>query len=111
MELKSLSGLGYTPVQGQTYEIQLRGQTVAGQSNPSYIRITYTIGNGGPRILISGGGIHGGGQNAHAASGGSYKAVLRVNNYANNTGTLTSDAMSTKTGGTYLMKSGAATRY
>lgn len=110
-EMKSLTGLGFTPVQGQTYEVQLRGQTVAGQSNPSYIRITYTVGNGGPRILISGGGIHGGGSDAHAASGGTYKAVVRVNNYANNTGSLTSDAMSTKSGGSYIMKSGGATRY
>jgi hypothetical protein len=57
-ELKSLTALGYTVSQNTTYEIQLRGLTSAGNSNPSYIRIRYTNPVGAPRLTLAGGGVH-----------------------------------------------------
>ncbi|MGE4133448.1 MAG: hypothetical protein AB7F86_17535 [Bdellovibrionales bacterium] len=55
--LKSLLDMGYELNEGKTYEIQLRGETSAGSSNPSYIRITYSSGSGNKNFFITAGGI------------------------------------------------------
>lgn len=56
-QLKSLTDLGYTPVEGTVYVIELRGVTSGGISKPSIIRITYTTSMGGhtPTLITSGG--------------------------------------------------------
>ena len=78
--LKSLTGLGYSPLTlGNTYEIQFKGLTSAGLSNPSSIYILYSNGVGNPHMRLAGGGVHGGGQNASRAVGIGFQADLHVN--------------------------------
>ncbi len=77
-ELKSLTGLGYTAVVGQTYEIELRGMTSAGNSRPSYIRITYSSPVGAPHLLLSGGGVHSGLDPANRLFSTTFQADVRT---------------------------------
>lgn len=77
-DLKNLTDLGYTVSEGQTYEVQLRGVTTAGVSNPSSIRIYYTTVRGANRIILTGGAIHGGGDSANKATSGLFSANIFV---------------------------------
>lgn len=114
-DLKSLTDLGFTVTADSTYEIQLRAVTSAGTSKPSYIRITYSTGHGGPRIQIAGGGITGSADQAHKAMGTGLSAIIRVNTYAPDSPTLNPEAMTTLSGtgpgGSFNLKLGAASRY
>lgn len=76
--LKSLTDLGFTPQAGETYEVQLRGETSAGISKPSSIKITFTNGSNGVQpALASGGGLQS--PNVISATGdGLFKADVRV---------------------------------
>ncbi len=79
-ELKSLAALGYTVSEGTVYEIQLRGETSAGSSKPSFIRILYSAASGGvvPTLITAGGT---GGHLAIGTSGVS--ASVRITNKMN----------------------------
>lgn len=74
--LKSLADLGFTPQAGETYEVQLRGETSAGISKPSSIKITFTA--AGLRTILAGpGGLQS--PNVVATTGdGLIKAEVRV---------------------------------
>lgn len=111
-DLKSLTDLGFTVTENSTYEIQLRAVTSAGTSKPSYIRIAYSTGHGGPRIQIAGGGITDtSADQAHKATGTGLSALLRVNTYSPDTSTLSSDSMTTLTGVGFKLQLGSASRY
>lgn len=89
-ELKSLQSLGYKAQDGETYEIELRADTSAGVSNPSYIRITYNPAQGGYRpVLLTGGSTFG-------ATGGTFSADVRVS--AKESPVATGGAFSAKVG-------------
>jgi hypothetical protein len=103
--LKSLTDLGYTPVNGQICDIQLRAVTKAGISNPSTIHITFsTTGGADPKhLMITSGGTAG------FSTGGNFKARIRVTNkivgYADSS---VQDAMTLKAGTHFQMRTGFA---
>ncbi|MGE0526006.1 MAG: hypothetical protein AB7G93_08875 [Bdellovibrionales bacterium] len=99
--LKSLVDLGYVAEEGKVYEIQLRGVTSAGLSQPSYIRITYASPNSNApkRFLITSGGTESG-SGAREAVSSSFKAQIRLSNV--------SDATQIKSGTSFTAKIGAA---
>jgi hypothetical protein len=109
--LKSLTDLGYTPVDGTTYDIQLRAITSGGTSNPSTIHIVYSSSGGASpnRILITSGGTESSSGERISSGGGHFKAQIRVSNRINAySSASTQDAMTLKTGGAYQMRSGYA---
>jgi hypothetical protein len=92
--LKSLSDLGFTVTEGETYEVQLRAETSGGTSKPSYIRIFYGASAGGQRpILITSG------TNTITDGTNTLKAEIRVGNRQNADPAPVGDDTSTKTGG------------
>lgn len=98
--LKSLSDLGYTPVNGKTYDIELRAITVAGVSNPSTIHILYSPGAGpDPKRLLITSGSTLSGSGARLSTGSNYKAEIRIG---------TRQAAST--GATYQLRSGLSSQ-
>jgi hypothetical protein len=109
--LKGLSSLGISPQNNQTYDVQLRGITSGGVSNPSTIHIAYST-NGGPdskHILITSGSTLGGG-GTRFTSGTVVKAQIRVTNKLKNYTLLNADAMTTTYGAMTKMKSGLAAK-
>ena len=54
--LDSLADLGFAPVEGQTYEVQLRADTSGGVSKASLIRLTYSSSSRRPVLLTAGSG-------------------------------------------------------
>lgn len=96
-QLKSLSALGYTAVEGTTYEIQLKGFTSVGFSNASFIRIRYVSPVSAPRLMLSGGGVHSGsGNEGRRVSSLNFKADLRMNFLQNPTPDLVSSSANFK---------------
>jgi len=82
-KLKSLTDLGIaSPVDGNRYEVRLRGMTSAGLSRPSVIYITFGTGMGNKHIRIASGGVHGGGDNAMRAQDAAFKAEISVSHSA-----------------------------
>lgn len=82
-ELKGLEDLGFAKAkENQTYEVQLRGVTTAGLSNPSsiYIHLTSPNSNGPKRMLITSGSSESANSPliARGATSTSFKAVIRV---------------------------------
>lgn len=88
--LKSLTDLGYTATEGQTYEIQLRGETSGGISKPSLIKIMYGAAANGRPILITSG--------TNTAINGNLSAEIRITNKQNAVAAANGDDTSTKTG-------------
>jgi hypothetical protein len=79
-QLKSLAALGYTAVEGTAYEIQLKGFTSSGYSNPSYIRILYINPVSAPRLMFGGGGVHATpASEGRRVSSANFQADLRLN--------------------------------
>lgn len=76
-ELKSISGLGYISA-GPDYEIQVRGVTVLGEGPSSFIRIHFSNPVAAPRLLMSGGGVHGFGQDANRMSSANFTLEVRL---------------------------------
>lgn len=102
--LKSLTDLGFTPVDGQTYEIQLRAQTSGGTSKPSYIKITYAQAfNGRPTLITSGTNT--------VTDGANLKAEVRITNRQNITAAASGDDTSTKTNGSLSATIGVKINY
>jgi hypothetical protein len=92
--LKSLSDLGFSVTEGETYEVQLRAETSGGLSKPSYIRILYGASSNGRRpILITSG------TNTITDGANNLKAEVRIGNRQNATAAISGDDTSTKTGG------------
>lgn len=105
--LKSLLDLGYTPVNGKTYDIQLRAVTSAGTSNPSTIHITYTPG-GVPFRITSGGTTSS--SLERVASGSVFKAEIRIGHQISDGAQGTVDGMTLKSGTKFQMRAGLSTR-
>lgn len=105
--LKSLLDLGYTPVNGKTYDIQLRAVTSAGTSNPSTIHITYAAG-GVPFTITSGGTASSSVE--RVATGSAFKAEIRIGHQINNGVQGTADGMTLKTGTKFQMRAGISAR-
>jgi hypothetical protein len=98
-ELKSLADLGYAAAEGGTYEVQLRGSTSAGLSNPSSIKITYVNANGGGRKRVT---VNAGG-GRRLASSASFKAEIRADFRGN-------DSRDVQTSPGFKLKTGPAVR-
>jgi len=86
--LKNLTDLGIAaPIYGTTYVMHLRSVTSGGFSRPSYINIRYQAPESKMPILISSGGIKGGGATAGVASNPTFAAQIRVHNRSSATPT------------------------
>jgi hypothetical protein len=112
--LKSLVTLGYSVAEGTTYEIQLKGFTSAGLSNPSYIRIRYASPVSAPRLMISGGGVHStptneGRRLSSMSMTPNFQAVVRMN-YMQHPHHVTEDHLSTSSGSTFKAHLGGVSR-
>lgn len=81
--LKSLTDLGFTPTEGTVYEIQIRGETSAGMSKASTIKILYSTsaGSSRPVRVVSGAVI--GGADGTRAIGSSFQGDFRVTHQGN----------------------------
>lgn len=108
--LKSLTDLGYSPLDGHTYDIELRGVTTGGISHASVIHIAFTsTGSPDPKhIMITSGGTESG-AGPRIATGGTFKAEIRVGGKLNAySDPSIQDAMTLKQGATFKMRSGVA---
>src|ERR1035437_3938388 len=108
--LKSLLDLGYSPLDGHTYDIELRGVTTGGVSHASVIHIAFSS-TGGPdpqHIMITSGGTESG-AGPRIATGTTFKAEIRVGGKLNvYTNPSTQDAMTLKNSTNFIMKSAVA---
>lgn len=75
--LKSLTGLGITPAEGQTYHVDLRAVTLGGLSQASTINIHFSALNGPDEkhLLLTSG-------SAKESTSSSYSAVIRIGHRA-----------------------------
>ena len=109
-ELKSLTDLGFTPVEGKVFEIQIRAETSAGFSKPSTIRIAYSKAAGTKHpTIVTAGSVLGGGD--RFAQGTTYKAEIRVGNKILNSAPTSADDVMFKTGATYKARVGIRNSY
>lgn len=103
--MKSLTDLGFTVNDGETYEVQLRAMTSGGVSKPSYIKIAFTQGASGRPILITSG------TNTVTDGVNNLSAEVRITNRQNVTAAVSGDDTSTKTNGTLSATIGVKINY
>lgn len=110
-QLKSLADLGFTLVDNSNYEIQLRGVTSGGISEPSTIRILYsTTGGAGPkRVVLTSGGTETTTSGERLATSANFKAEVRLDHRMNTYSTVSDHtSMTEKSSTSFKFKSGAA---
>jgi hypothetical protein len=111
--LKSLTDLGFSASENQTFVVNLYGMTTSGLSRASSINISFASpnSNGPKRMILTSGGTESSSSGPRLATSTDFKAEIRVDhrmlNYANPSVT---DAMTVQTssGGNFKAKIGAA---
>ena len=112
--LKSLTDLGYTPTEGTVYEIQIRGETSAGMSKASAIKILYSTAAGSSRpVRVVSGAVVGGADGTRAV-GSTFQGDFRVTHQANQLAGATQsspDEVIWKAGSTFKARVGIRNNY
>src|SRR6185437_8728984 len=102
----SLTDMGFTVADNSTYEIQIRGVTDGGISNPSTIEIRYGLPK---QIVLTSGSALSTNTNPRLVTSTNFKGAIKVAHAVNNNAggfQSTADQMTLKTSTNYQMRTG-----